>query len=140
MIGQHFKSVIAKDWEKYLGNIQAGTSVAVLDPKKHQFEVFAPIELGRTGKPWSVMIQVKQDTVLADAIALDEDLSAAGWKSTYMLIAAGLATSVLAIFLLWYAAGGLPAPFAGPSKCSKISPRAKAVHQTTGDQRGRRSR
>ena len=113
LIGRHFNTVITENWEKYLGDIQAGTSVAALNPDQHQFEVFAPIELGRTGKPWSVMIRVKQETVLADAIALDHNLTAAGWKSTYMLIATGLATSVLAIFLLWYAAGSISRPIRG---------------------------
>lgn len=110
LVGQHFKNIIATDWEKYLEGIQAGKSEAVLNDKDHFFEVFAPIELGRTGKPWSVMIRISQETVLTDALALAEDLSDAGRTATIMQIIAGLATSVVAIFLLWYAAGGIVRP------------------------------
>jgi methyl-accepting chemotaxis protein len=46
--------------------------MASLNTKDNNFEVLAPIELGRTGKPWSVMVRVNQETVLADAIALDK--------------------------------------------------------------------
>ena len=113
LVGSHLKNVIAEGWEQNLRDIQAGNSVAVLNQKDKHFEVFAPIALGRTGKPWSVMIRVKQETVLADAIALDKDLTAAGHKSMSMLIGTGAPTSVLAIALLWYAAGGVVRPIRG---------------------------
>ncbi len=113
LIGSPLNNVITEGWEQNLRDIQAGNSVAALNQKNQQFEVFAPITLGRTGKPWSVMIRVKQETVLADAIALDKELSAAGRTSTSMLIGAGAATSVLAIALLWYAAGGVVRPIRG---------------------------
>ncbi len=71
LIGNPLKSVHPDGWEEIVKGIQAGKSIAVLNQKNGQFEVVAPIPLGRTGKPWSVMIRVKQDTVLADTIALD---------------------------------------------------------------------
>ncbi len=110
LIGKHFKNTISTGWEPYLEDIQAGKSVASLNQEKHEFVVFAPIELGRTGKPWSVMIRIKQKVVLADAIALDKDLSADGNSRTVMQIIVGLVISVLGIFLLWYAAGGVVRP------------------------------
>jgi methyl-accepting chemotaxis protein len=113
LIGKHFKSTTGDDWQRYLQDIQAGKSVAALNPKNHQFEVFAPIQLGRTGKPWSVMIRVKEETVLADAIALDKDLAAASRSTTIMQILAGLGICALAICLLWYAAGGIVRPIRG---------------------------
>jgi methyl-accepting chemotaxis protein len=110
LIGKHFKETIQGDWEKYLSQIQSGKSDAALNEADQHFEVLAPIELGRTGKPWSVMIRIGKETVLADAIALDSEIARAGKTSTLMQVAAGLGTSVLAIFLLWYAAGGVSRP------------------------------
>jgi len=110
LIGKHFKTIIDGDWEQYLQDIQSGKSEAALNSKTDQFEVFAPIELGRTGKPWSVMIRINQETVLADAITLDKEITAAGRASTILQVVAGLGISVLAIFLLWYAAGGVSRP------------------------------
>lgn len=110
LIGKHFKTVITGDWEQYLEDIQSGKSEAALNPENQQFEVIAPIELGRTGKPWSVMIRIKQETVLADAITLDREITEAGRTATILQVVAGLGISVLAILLLWYAAGGISRP------------------------------
>ncbi|XPS88618.1 cache modulated methyl-accepting chemotaxis sensory transducer [Desulfosarcina variabilis str. Montpellier] len=113
LIGQHFKTFQAENWEQYLEQIKAGKSTASLNPQNHQFEVFAPIELGRTDKPWSIMIRVKQETVLADALALDKEISAEGQSSMMMLGLAGLGTCALAVLLLWYAAGSIVRPIQG---------------------------
>ena len=110
LIGKHFKEIITGNWEKNLADIQSGKSAAILNPENNKFEVLAPIQLGRTGKPWSIMIMVDHDTVLADAIALDNELTAAGTTSTFWQIVVGLGTSVAAILLLWYAAGGIVRP------------------------------
>ena len=113
LIGQHFKTFQAENWEQYLEQIKAGKSTASLNPQNHQFEVFAPIELGRTDKPWSIMIRVKQETVLADALALDKEIAAEGQSSMMMLGLAGLGTCALAVLLLWYAAGSIVRPIQG---------------------------
>ena len=110
LIGSPLKNVISEGVEQMIQDIQSGKSAAALNEKNHHFEVFAPIDLGRTGKPWSVMIRVKQDTVLSDAIALDKELTDAGRSSMFMLIGAGGVTAVLAILLLWYASGGIVRP------------------------------
>lgn len=110
LIGKHFKEIITGNWEKDLADIQSGKSAATFNPENKKFEVLAPIQLGRTGKPWSIMIMIDHDTVLADAIALDNELTAAGRTSTLWQILVGLGTSVAAILLLWYAAGGIVRP------------------------------
>ncbi len=110
LVGSPLKNIIPEGAEQMIRDIQAGKSVAALNAKDQQFEVFAPINLGRTGKPWSVMIRVKQGTVLSDAIALDKELTDAGRSTMYMLIGAGGITSILAIGLLWYASGGIVRP------------------------------
>ena len=110
LVGGPLKKVIPEGADQMIREIQAGNNVANLNEKNGQFEVFAPIELGRTGKPWSVLIRIKQDTVLADAIALDQELTSAGKTSMYMLTGAGGLICVLAIALLWYASGGIVRP------------------------------
>jgi len=110
IVGNHFNTVIKEDWQTYLTNIQAGKGIARFSEKINAFEVLAPIELGRTGKPWSILIKIDKDTVLADAIALDNDLFAAARTSTIMQIFAGLAIAAGAILLLWYASGSVVKP------------------------------
>jgi methyl-accepting chemotaxis protein len=113
MVGKHFKSLMEGFWEQVLKEIQAGHANARLNTEEKQFEVIAPIELGRTGRPWSILIRVKEDAVLADAIALDKDIAAQGSRNMYMQILAGLITCVLAVALLWYASGSISRPIKG---------------------------
>jgi methyl-accepting chemotaxis protein len=113
LIGKHFKAVHTEQWEQYLEQIKAGKRSASLNPTDHQFNVIAPIELGRTGKPWSFMVRVKQETVLADALALDKEITAASRKSMLMLGMAGLGACALGVLLLWYAAGSIVRPIQG---------------------------
>ncbi len=110
LIGKHFKETIKGDWQKYLTDIKDGKSEAALNEEDKTFEVLAPIELGRTGTPWSIMIRIKQETVMADAIALDNEIASVGKTSAMMQIFTGLGISAVAIFLLWYTAGGVSAP------------------------------
>ena len=82
LVGSHLHNVIPQGSEQLIRDIQAGKSVAALNEKDHQFEVVAPIDLGRTGKPWSVMIRVKQETVLSDAIIVRAMRTASGCSRT----------------------------------------------------------
>lgn len=113
LVGQHFKNILPETWEEALRNIQSGQSTVSLNEKNKTFEVFSAIELGRTGKPWSVMISVPQEAVLANAIALNNDLAAEAKNNTTMQIIVGLITAVIGIFLLWYSAGGVVRPIRG---------------------------
>jgi methyl-accepting chemotaxis protein len=83
--------------------------MASLDEASGQITALAPIALGRTGKPWSVMIKVHKDVVLADAYALDRSgrrsRSAVWWQVVVGLIVACAGTS-----FLWFAAGSLSRP------------------------------
>jgi len=110
LIGKHFQEALSGNGERYLKDIQSGKSEAALNSEDRSFEVLASIDLGRTGKPWSVMIRIKQEAVLADALALDTEIEKNGKTSAFMQILAGLGICVLAILLLWYAAGGVSRP------------------------------
>lgn len=110
LIGKHLKNLIPQDWQSYAENVKAGKNVAKFDEKDRSFEVLAPIELGRTGKPWGIMIKISQETVLEDANALYDDLAAEARSSSIMQIVVGLVIAVIAILLLWYAAGGIVKP------------------------------
>ena len=110
LIGKHLKNLISQDWQEYVDNVKAGKSVATLDEKDNVFEILSTIELGRTGKPWSLMIRISQETVLADANALYGHLADGARRSSIMQVVVGLVIAVVAILLLWYAAGGIVRP------------------------------
>ncbi|WP_040620066.1 methyl-accepting chemotaxis protein, partial [Rhodovulum sp. PH10] len=103
-------STFDKGWQADLEHIKKGTETVELDKQAKMFRAFAPITLGRTGKPWSVLIQVPQDVVLAEANALSANLAARAGSSTLWQLVVGLAVAVGAIVLIWFAARTIALP------------------------------
>ena len=93
-----------------LSEIQGGRSMASFDEASGQITALAPITLGRTGKPWSVMIKVHKDVVLADAYALDRDLADRSRSAVWWQVVVGLIVACAGTSFLWFAAGSLSRP------------------------------
>jgi methyl-accepting chemotaxis protein len=110
MIGGHFNQVMADGWENILKAIQSGEEMVRDNASTGMIETIYPIQLGNTGKPWSVMIQVPKKVILAEAMALDNQLSERGSNSAFWQIVVGVVVIALAVFLLWLAAGGIARP------------------------------
>lgn len=111
LIGKHFQEVMpGEGWKTVLTDIQGGKSVSSLDERTGIITALAPIHLGRTGKPWSVMIKVSKDVVLADAYTLDKDLSSRASTSAWWQVAVGLLVALGGTSFLWFAAGSLSRP------------------------------
>ncbi|OHB25530.1 MAG: chemotaxis protein [Desulfuromonadaceae bacterium GWC2_58_13] len=110
MIGGPLKQMMSEGWEDILKFVQSGEAMVRTNEKTGMVETVAPIALGQTGKPWSVMIQVPEKIILAKAMALDTQLTERGRSSAFGQIVAGVAVVALAVLLLWFAAGGIVRP------------------------------
>lgn len=111
MIGKPFQeSMPGKDVSVVLADIKAGKSEARLDETSGVITVLAPIHLGRTGKPWAVLIKVSKDVVLADAYALDKDLAGRSGAATGWQVLVGLLAALGGTTFLWFAAASLTRP------------------------------
>jgi methyl-accepting chemotaxis protein len=110
LIGQSFKDIAGEGWEARLADIQAGRSSVSVDDKTGMMLAFSPIPLGRTGKPWAVMVKVPTDVVLAEARALDRDLSARANAATLWQLGVAIAVALVGILFLWVAAGRIAKP------------------------------
>ncbi|MFD2110299.1 methyl-accepting chemotaxis protein [Thiorhodococcus fuscus] len=109
-IGQHFKALDANDWQKSLEIIQQKQAVARINQESHKVEVFSPIEIGRTGTIWSLMLTVDTDLVLASARALSQDMAEQGKRSALMQVAVSILVVLLAMVALWLAARSIAGP------------------------------
>lgn len=110
LIGQHFKAALGDGWESALKTIQAGDSMSSMDEATGMATALGAIDLGRTGRPWSVMIRISEDVILAEAHALDAALeeradSAAMWQTTV-----GIVVTLIALALIWFAARSIARP------------------------------
>ncbi len=110
LIGQSFKSIAGDTWERRLNDIQSGHADVDVNEKTGDMVAFAPIKLGRTGKPWAVMIKVPTDVVMAEARTLDQDLTARANASSLWQLGVGVIVALGGILFLWYAAGNIARP------------------------------
>ena len=108
-IGKPLATVLNHDLDDALAAIARGETLARISDSG-MIEVFSPITLGRTGKPWAVMLSVHQNIVLADAQALAQDMSAASSRGITLQVAVSVLVSLLAILALWFAARSLALP------------------------------
>jgi methyl-accepting chemotaxis protein len=109
-VGQHLKAALANGWEDVLKAVQAGERLANINEETGIATALVPIQLGRTGRPWAVMIQVDDDVVLAEANVLDAELAKRGHSAALWQTVVSLAIAVAALAVLWWAAGGIARP------------------------------
>jgi methyl-accepting chemotaxis protein len=110
LIGQSIKSLLPKSWEKTLGDIQSGRGDGLLNKETQDIEVLMPIQLGRTGKPWAILIRLPKAVVMSQAITLEQELQSRSTSSSVWQVSVGLGISLLALVALWFAAAKIVGP------------------------------
>jgi methyl-accepting chemotaxis protein len=109
-VGKPFKDIYKGDWKTIVDSIQGGKSYVDMSPDKASVDVSAPIQLGRTGTPWGILIQVDRSVVFADARQLAEFMAGSSRQNIVIGVSAGAGIVVLACLVLWFLANGLVAP------------------------------
>ncbi|EWY38328.1 chemotaxis protein [Skermanella stibiiresistens SB22] len=109
LIGKPLSS-INTSWTQDLSLVQGGKARVDVQSETGMLRTFAPIQLGATGKPWSVLVQVPQDVVMADAHALNDALSDRANNSAIWQVLVGLIVTLAAVGLMWLMARGIARP------------------------------
>ncbi|MDF0534202.1 methyl-accepting chemotaxis protein [Shewanella sp. A32] len=108
-IGQPLSKIMSSDQaDSLIKQVQQGESRVWSDSEN--MSVLAPIVMGNTGKPWAVMISVPKAQVLAEALALNDELSANSKSTTTWQFVVGIVVTLLALAALWVAAGNIARP------------------------------
>lgn len=110
LIGQSLKALLPGTWEKVLANVQKGQGDSRLNPDSQEIEVQMPINLGRTGKPWAIVIHLPKAVVMSQAMALEQELQSRGVKSSIWQVSVGIGISLLALLALWLATAKIVGP------------------------------
>ncbi|MBN2751691.1 MAG: PDC sensor domain-containing protein, partial [Rhodospirillaceae bacterium] len=108
-IGQSFAGR-STTWNADLALIKSGKGSTAWSQDGTTLRLFQPIALGNTGKPWSVLITVPRDVVMADAGSLSTALEDRAERSVGWQIGMGIGITVVAIIAIWLAAGGISRP------------------------------
>jgi len=110
LIGQPIQGLLPKSWEKTLANIQSGRGEGLLNPETQDIEVLMPIQLGRTGKPWAILIRLPKTVVMSQAIAMEHELQSRSLSNSAWQVSVGLAISLLALLGLWFITAKIVGP------------------------------
>jgi methyl-accepting chemotaxis protein len=113
IIGKSGKDLFPSNWQEVLSTVQGGKSL--VNQSGDLMQAFAPIELGRTGKPWSVLVRVPSAVVMADATALDTSLSQKAQLSIFLQVVVGVIVLIISLILLWLFTGNLVRPLKAAS-------------------------
>nr|WP_320048805.1 methyl-accepting chemotaxis protein [uncultured Desulfuromonas sp.] len=108
-IGQSF-TVFNDDAASDLKIIQEGRIRVEQNSETGEVEAIAPIKLGETGKPWAVIIRIHSDVILAEAHALNQQLTEHADSNSHWLLLIGGAVTVVSIVLLWFFSASLVKP------------------------------
>ncbi len=97
-------------WSGSVGIVRAGNPVVMDSSDWPNLDVYAPIKLGFTDAPWSVLITIPRDVALAKAHDLSGSMNARATASTIWQLGVGLTVAAAAIALITFAAGGIAKP------------------------------
>jgi len=107
LIGQSY-SGHSQTWQTDLSTIQSGRNSS--EWQGDTLRTFATIRLGRTEKPWSVLIEVPREVVMAEANTLGQSLTARAISSEIWSAITSAIVALVAIAIMWLAAGGVARP------------------------------
>ncbi|QBJ79430.1 chemotaxis protein [Aquitalea sp. USM4] len=111
LIGKPFTPEVGEsNAQGLLADIQTGKSKTWTDDAANTMNALAPIPLGKTGKPWAVLIQVPKDVVLEQVNALNHDITSRSVFTTLLQVGVGIAIIVLASLFLWRMAARIARP------------------------------
>ncbi|WP_321382427.1 methyl-accepting chemotaxis protein [Rhizobium sp.] len=122
-IGQPFDAR-APELTSFLSMIQAGKAQVISDTAS--FQALAPITIGRTKTPWSVIVSVPRDVAMAGAIALDKSMVERGKSDVLFQFGVALMIAFAGIIAMWFVALSI----AGPIRAMTASMRQLAGGNT----------
>jgi methyl-accepting chemotaxis protein len=114
-VGQSFDR-IDPSWEQDRSIVQAGQENVSVDTASNSIKAFAPIVVGRTKTPWSVMIEVPRTVAMAEATALAAALEHRNSSDGLLQVAVALIVAATGVGAMWVVAGGIARPISDSAR------------------------
>ncbi|RLC16574.1 MAG: hypothetical protein DRI57_11030 [Deltaproteobacteria bacterium] len=108
LAGKHLKHWMPEDWQEDMELVKQGKEA--ISFLHNNIEVSVPLFIGKTGKPWAVIIEVPRDAVLTDAKNLALNMKKRGTYHLIFQIGAGLLVSIVAFLIIWLVSKGIAKP------------------------------
>ena len=91
-------------------HVQSGKSWAGISKTSGLVVAYAPIALGRTDKPWAVLVRMPRDVVMAGARTLEATMAERARANVLWQIGVGCAVALAGVCLVWFFTGTIARP------------------------------
>jgi methyl-accepting chemotaxis protein len=108
-VGQPFAS-IDPTWKQYQSVVESGEDKVSDDKTSGSIKAFAPITIGRTATPWSVMVEVPRAVAMAEADSLAAALEHRNTRDSLLQVAVALIIAAAGVGAMWVVARGIARP------------------------------
>ncbi len=108
LVGKDMETLSPDKWQKNSEQIRSGKSHIAFEGDS--IEVTVPLEIGRSGMPWAVVISIPKAVVLAQAQKLIKGLEDRGRQTFLWQAGIGLCITFAAILLIWLIAKQIVMP------------------------------
>ncbi len=99
-MGRHLKNWMPENWETFIEMLHSGTEKVSVN--REELEVVVPMEIGRSGLSWGVIIKIPEAAVMADAQKLIREMKIRGERDFLRQVFAVLAIMAIAILTIWF--------------------------------------
>ena len=108
LVGKHLKYWMPEDWQEDAELIRSGKEEVAL--AGGNLEIIVPLKIGRTDMPWSVIIEIPEETVLAEVQALVNGVRTRGRQILVRRIGVGAGIVFVALLTIWFVSKSLTRP------------------------------
>ncbi|WP_417760889.1 methyl-accepting chemotaxis protein [Shewanella sp.] len=110
-IGQPLAQLLGDaEAKQAIERVQQGKPILDTDPSGDNMRVLAPIVMGDLGRSWAILIKVPKTQVLAEAMALGNELADNGHSTMVWQFVVGIVVTLAALAALWISAGSIARP------------------------------
>jgi len=109
-IGQHLRQLFPDTWQTKIERLTSSASVVDADAASNHIDGYAPIKLGQTVTPWSMLVSIPKSVVLAQTLKLEQVMSASAAQDRIWQAVVGIIVAVLALALIWIVSQGIVKP------------------------------
>lgn len=120
LVGKSLEYWMPEDWQEDVELVRAGEEkIAMVDGN---IEAIVPFVIGRTERPWAVIIEIPEAIALANTYELVQGLREQALQNLGRQVAVGLGVTLLALLVIWMIARGIIRQLgADPSVVSEIA-------------------
>jgi len=99
IVGKHFEQWLPDEWQEYVDSLREGREE--IEMRDEYIHVVVPLNIGRTGASWAVMIEIPKNAVLANVQALAQDLRVRGRLDILWQVGVALGIILVALLVIW---------------------------------------